>query len=107
MTTDPSRDPNESAADAVRRAMGEDEPLPPGLEAAWEAWSKSIKGVDERVLELLRAAFEAGVEAAEKNAAAEMGRKGGLKGGKARAEKLSPAKRKAIAKKAAKKRWGD
>lgn len=42
-----------------------------------------------------------------KNAAAvELGRLGGLKGGKARAESLSPAKRKAIAKKAAQKRWG-
>jgi len=35
-----------------------------------------------------------------------LGRMGGKKGGKARAEKLSPAKRKAIAKKAARKRWG-
>jgi hypothetical protein len=33
------------------------------------------------------------------------GREGGKKGGKARAEKLSPAKRKAIAKKAAQARW--
>lgn len=33
-------------------------------------------------------------------------RKGGLKGGKARADKLSPEERKAIAKKAAKARWG-
>ncbi len=33
-------------------------------------------------------------------------RRGGLKGGKARAEKLSATKRKAIAKKAAKARWG-
>ncbi len=42
----------------------------------------------------------------EKNpAAVTLGRLGGLKGGKARAEKLSPAKRKAIAKKAAEKRW--
>lgn len=42
----------------------------------------------------------------EKNPAAVMlGRLGGLKGGKARAEKLSPKKRKAIAKKAAKTRW--
>jgi hypothetical protein len=32
-------------------------------------------------------------------------RKGGLKGGKARAKALSPAKRKAIAKKAARARW--
>ena len=37
---------------------------------------------------------------------AEIGRKGGLKGGKARAKKLSAAKKKAIARKAAKARWG-
>lgn len=37
--------------------------------------------------------------------AVELGRRGGLKGGKARAEKLSAAKRKAIAKKAARVRW--
>jgi hypothetical protein len=36
---------------------------------------------------------------------AEIGRKGGLKGGKARAEKLSAKKRKASAKKAATARW--
>jgi hypothetical protein len=34
-----------------------------------------------------------------------IGRKGGLKGGKARAETLSPKKRKEIAKKAAAARW--
>lgn len=45
--------------------------------------------------------------AKEKNpAAVALGRLGGIKGGKARAAKLSPAKRKAIAKKAAAKRWG-
>ncbi len=38
-------------------------------------------------------------------AAVELGRLGGLKGGKARAAALSPQKRKRIAKKAAKKRW--
>jgi hypothetical protein len=38
--------------------------------------------------------------------AMELGRKGGKIGGKARAAKLSPAKRKAIASKAAKARWG-
>lgn len=43
----------------------------------------------------------------EKNpAAVALGRLGGLKGGKARAEKLSAKKRKEIAKKAAKARWG-
>ena len=39
-------------------------------------------------------------------AAVSLGRLGGLKGGKARAKKLSAKKRKAIAKKAAKTRWG-
>jgi hypothetical protein len=34
-----------------------------------------------------------------------MGRMGGLKGGKARAESLSPDRRKEIARKAAQKRW--
>ncbi len=38
-------------------------------------------------------------------AAVELGRLGGLKGGKARAESLSAKKRSEIAKKAAKKRW--
>jgi IS5 family transposase len=44
--------------------------------------------------------------AKEKNpAAVALGRLGGLKGGKARAEKLSPKKRSDIAKRAAKARW--
>lgn len=38
-------------------------------------------------------------------AAVELGRRGGLKGGKARAKKLSKARLSEIAKKAAKKRW--
>lgn len=42
-----------------------------------------------------------------KNAAAvALGRKGGLKGGKARAESLTAKRRKEIAKKAAAARWG-
>jgi hypothetical protein len=42
----------------------------------------------------------------EKNpAAVSLGRLGGLKGGRARADKLSAAKRRAIAKKAASARW--
>jgi hypothetical protein len=45
-------------------------------------------------------------EVSTKNpAAVELGRLGGLKGGKARAKKLSPSKRKEIAQKAAKARW--
>lgn len=43
---------------------------------------------------------------ARKNAAAvALGRKGGLKGGKARAQKLTSEERKAIAKRAAEVRW--
>jgi len=38
-------------------------------------------------------------------AAVELGRLGGLKGGKARTEKLSPERRKEIAQKAARARW--
>lgn len=38
-------------------------------------------------------------------AAVSLGRKGGLKGGRARAESLSPAERTKIAQDAAKKRW--
>ena len=37
--------------------------------------------------------------------ARELGRRGGLKGGRARAEKLTPEERKEIARKAAKSRW--
>lgn len=36
---------------------------------------------------------------------AQIGRKGGLKGGKSRADKLTPERRKEIAQKAAKARW--
>jgi len=39
-------------------------------------------------------------------AAVALGRRGGLKGGKARADKLSPDRRREIARKAAAKRWG-
>ena len=41
-----------------------------------------------------------------KSIAAQLGRLGGLKGGKARAAKLSAKRRSEIAKKAAKVRWG-
>jgi hypothetical protein len=39
-------------------------------------------------------------------AAVALGRLGGLKGGKARADSLTPQRRKEIAQKAAEKRWG-
>ena len=55
-----------------------------------------------------QATGEAPIEPArpEKNKAAqELGRLGGLKGGKARAEKLTPEERSEIARNAANKRW--
>lgn len=45
-------------------------------------------------------------DASKNQNAVELGRMGGLKGGKARAEKLTADQRKEIAQKAAKKRWG-
>ena len=57
------RDPNEAAAKAVSKLTDQGEPLPPDLEAAWAQWIKGIQGIDERARTLLRAAFEAGVEA--------------------------------------------
>ena len=47
-----------------------------------------------------------GEESDDQPEKAEGQRRGGLKGGKARAAKLSPEERSAIAKKAAKARWG-
>jgi hypothetical protein len=44
-------------------------------------------------------------ESTKDSAAVSLGRRGGLKGGKARAAKLSARKRTAIARKAAKSRW--
>jgi hypothetical protein len=46
-------------------------------------------------------------ESTKNRAAVELGRLGGLKGGPARAAKLSADERSAIAKKAAQKRWAD
>jgi len=45
-------------------------------------------------------------DAAKDPAAVALGRKGGLKGGKARAEKMSPEQRSEAARKAAAARWG-
>ena len=74
----PQSDPNEIAARILREATGEAPKTPvPAPEP----------------------------EKAKNQAAVELGRLGGLKGGKARADSLSPAKRKAIARKAARTRW--
>lgn len=55
---------------------------------------------------LAKQIIDEAVDRAEKNpAAVALGRLGGLKGGKAKADKLSPEQRAEIAKKAAKSRW--
>jgi hypothetical protein len=46
-------------------------------------------------------------DAGKDPAAVALGRKGGLKGGKARAAKLTPEQRSAAARRAAQARWGD
>jgi len=46
------------------------------------------------------------VDPNKNQAAVELGRKGGAKGGRARADSLTPEERKRIAQNAAKKRWG-
>jgi len=99
-------DPNTEAARIVREVTDDGNELPADLEAVWAAWITGIQGIDERVRTLLRAAFEAGAQAGTwTSAAVELGRKGGLKGGKARAERLSAEERSEIAKKAARARW--
>jgi hypothetical protein len=68
----------------------------------------AVPDVNENAFRLVQEATGQAPKTAppEKNpAAVALGKLGGLKGGKARAAALSPAKRKAIAKKAAKKRW--
>ncbi len=57
-------DPVEAAHRLLNHAVGEDEPLPAKLEAAWAEWSRGVQKVDERGMTLLRAAFEAGWGAA-------------------------------------------
>lgn len=100
------RDENEDAADVVARSTATPDELPADAEAAWADWSKRIQGVDERTRTLLRAAFEAGVDAGQRvSPGAALGRLGASKGGAARAAKLSKSARSTIAKKAAEARW--
>lgn len=73
--------------------------------------SKLPKDTNQRAAEIVRLSTEETKPAPDPERdpvseyLAQIGRKGGLKGGKARAAKLSARKRKEIAKKAAKARW--
>jgi hypothetical protein len=67
---------------------------------------RSSKDVNQLAASILDAVTQAAEDNPGKNpAAVALGRKGGLKGGKARAAALSPSKRAQIARKAAAARW--
>jgi hypothetical protein len=74
---------------------------------------KLPKDPNQLAAEIVRLSTEEGEEPAQKKTKrsaiseylADIGRKGGLKGGKARAKKLSQKRRQEIAKNAAKSRW--
>jgi len=68
--------------------------------------SSKSRDLNQLAASILAQVTEPPEEAPAKNpAAVALGRLGGLKGGKARAESLSPSKRAQIAKKAAAARW--
>jgi len=68
----------------------------------------STKDVNQLAKSILdQVTLEAEVQPEKNSAAVALGRLGGLKGGKVRAERLSSKRRKAIAQKAAKARWAD
>lgn len=88
------------------------------LEALKEEKQEVIAGYDKKIsaLETVLAMFDNGEQVKQKGKkprtriknpdAVALGRLGGLKGGKARTEKLTPEQRSDIAKKGAEKRWG-
>lgn len=100
-------DPNVGAFNIVREATGE---TPEGGPEAFASLIREIAaGIEEGASpEHLADVFWPRLEAIVRaGAAAELGRKGGKKGGKARARSLTPEKRSEIARKAAEARWKD
>ena len=68
---------------------------------------RSSKDINQTAYDLVKQVTQGDAKLAKNPAAVALGRLGGLKGGKARAESLSQRRRMAIAKKAAKARWGN
>ncbi len=92
------RDPNQLAAHIVALSTGQEPPAPKD-----DQEDNTQEVHREEVEEMEKIKKE---EPKEKNpAAVALGRLGGIKGGKARAEKLAKEQRKAIASQAARKRW--
>lgn len=67
--------------------------------------SKDINILASQIVEEATGEIASKPEASKNPAAVALGRLGGLKGGKARASKLTPEQRKEIAQNAAKARW--
>ena len=68
---------------------------------------KKSRDVNQMARAVLERVEQIAAEQPDKNpAAVALGRRGGLKGGRARMDSLSPSERKALALKAAKARWG-
>lgn len=90
--------------------MGQFESTGMGL---WQSWHdgampkrSSKKDFAQNALRVVEISTGQPLKPKEKNAAAvALGKLGGLKGGKARAEKLTPEQRREIAQRAAKQRW--
>ena len=87
-----SRDINETAFAVVQQAT-----IAPPTKKTTSPAARSFKTSTKKVK----------IDMAASAAAVMLGRLGGLRGGKARAEKLSPERRKEIAAKASKARWAN
>ena len=64
MPRDNEHNPDPNAARIVGESTADSTAMPAEIETAWAEWSSHIQNVDERGMELLRAAFEAGYSAA-------------------------------------------
>lgn len=77
----------------------------PGDVAEKRRKPRDVNALAKRIVEEATGESPPDLDAGKDPAAVSLGRKGGLKGGKARAAKLTPEERSAIARKAARARW--
>jgi hypothetical protein len=89
----------------TRSSTAKKKPAPKRTGTAHDFTVTARRVVEQAIGEKLSGEPLDDTNASKNPAAVALGRLGGVKGGKARAEALSPAKRKAIAKKAAAARW--
>ncbi|HEY5175520.1 MAG TPA: hypothetical protein VII95_08155 [Terriglobales bacterium] len=80
--------------------------MPKRTEKARDFFAIARRVVEQAIGEQMDGSPLEDPDAGKNPAAVALGKLGGAKGGRARAAKLSPAKRKQIARKAARKRWG-